>query len=101
MRYIVLISHLLGSRKKASSLIIDYGEEAAFSNSLRGILKQRIYKDDDILKYSGECDLSAYVNFQMLKNVIKNFRNLQCRGVLEQGIFLELLGIKSRYSFIV
>jgi len=96
MRYIVFISHLLSSRKQSASLIIDYGEENAFPNSLRGILNQKQYKDENILKYSGECDLSAYVNFQMLKHVVKNFRDLQCRGVLEQGVFLELMGIKSR-----
>ena len=96
MRYMVFISHLLNSRSKSSALIIDYGEEHAFSNSLRGILKQKKFNNDEILKYSGECDLSAYVNFQMLKNIIKNFKNLQCRGVLEQGVFLDLMGIKSR-----
>lgn len=78
---------------KAAGLIIDYGEERAFSNSFRAIRKQKIHKDNEILKYTGECDLTAYVNFQALRFWVKKYRDLEYAGILPQGDCLELLGI--------
>jgi len=80
----------------ASALIIDYGDMQAFSNSFRGIKDQKLIKGEDILAHSGECDLTSYVNFRAIKNVIGKFSNLKFGGILQQGDFLECLGIENR-----
>lgn len=100
IRFMFLLSYLLSSSKKSAGLIIDYGEEHGFSNSLRGIKEQKLYKDSDILKHTGECDLSAYVNFRALKNAVSHFKGLRVGGVMMQGDFLELMGIRDRLSFL-
>lgn len=46
-----------------AALIIDYGEDHAFTDSIRGIRKHKFIREKDILQYPGECDLSVYVNF--------------------------------------
>lgn len=91
------IAGLLVSRQYSAGLIIDYGEERAFTDSLRAIRKQIQYKGDDVLKYPGECDLSAYVNFKALKYVVDGFGYLKHKGVIPQAFFLELMGIEERY----
>ena len=91
VRYMYAISYLLASTKHAQALIIDYGEDHAFSNSFRGIKSQKLIKGDEILKYSGECDLTSYVNFKALKKVVYNYPNLQIGGLMKQGDFLEIL----------
>lgn len=90
MAYICMI---LSQRKESSSLIIDYGENHSFKDSLRGILNHKILKENEILKHSGQCDLSAYVNFSMLKKIVHLFPSLEVGGIHKQGDFLELLGI--------
>lgn len=91
------IAGLLTSRYFSAGLIIDYGEEHAFTDSLRSIRNQKQYKGDDILKYPGECDLSAYVNFKALKYIVDGFQYLKHKGVIHQGFFLQLMGIDERY----
>lgn len=90
MSYICM---LISQRKQSSGLIIDYGETHSFKDSLRGIMNHKILKQDEILKNSGQCDLSAYVNFAMLKKIVHLFPSLEVGGIHKQGDFLELLGI--------
>lgn len=90
------IAGLLSSRQFSAGLIIDYGEERAYTDSLRAIRQQKQYKGDDVLMYPGECDLSAYVNFKALKYVVDTFGYLKHRGVMHQAIFLEIMGIEER-----
>lgn len=80
----------------AAALIIDYGDMQAFSNSFRGIKDQKLIKGEEILDYSGECDLTSYVNFRAIKNVLGKFSNLKFGGIMQQGDFLECLGIENR-----
>jgi SAM-dependent MidA family methyltransferase len=87
---------LLSSSKYASALIIDYGDMQAYSDSFRGIMNQKILKGDEILKYSGECDLTSYVNFLAIKNVLLRYSNLKFGGIMDQGDFLVCLGIENR-----
>jgi SAM-dependent MidA family methyltransferase len=94
------ISGLLASRYMSAGLFIDYGEEHAFSDSLRAIKNQKQFKGDDVLKYPGECDLSGYVNFKALQSVIDNLGFLKHKGCLQQGFFLEFMGIGERYEFL-
>lgn len=96
MKYTLNISYLLSTSPMASALIIDYGDMQAFSNSFRGIKDQRILKKEEILDNSGECDLTSYVNFRAIKNVLGKFSNLKFGGIMQQGDFLECLGIENR-----
>jgi NADH dehydrogenase [ubiquinone] 1 alpha subcomplex assembly factor 7 len=100
IRYMYAICFLLASTKHAQSLIIDYGEDQAFSNSFRGIKSQKIIKGDEILNFSGECDLTSYVNFKALKKVVYNYPNLAVGGLMKQGDFLEILQIFQRLKFL-
>ena len=100
IRYMYAISYLLATTRHSQALIIDYGEDQAFSNSFRGIKKQKLLKGDDILKYSGECDLTSYVNFKALKKVVYNYPNLQVGGLMKQGDFLEILQIYQRLKLL-
>ena len=86
------ICYILSTTPKSTGLIIDYGEEHAFSNSFRAIKDQKIYKNEDILKYSGECDLTSYVNFKAIINVVNKFRSLKNGGILTQHDFLGAMG---------
>lgn len=101
IKMMAYINILLSMRHYASSLIIDYGENSSFENSIRGILNQKIIRDDEILKYSGECDLSAYVNFKLLIAVTRFFHSLDFAGLMKQGDFLELLGIGQRANNLI
>jgi NADH dehydrogenase [ubiquinone] 1 alpha subcomplex assembly factor 7 len=92
------ISYLLNTTPKASGLIIDYGEDHAFTNSFRAIKEQKIYKDQDVLRYTGECDLTSYVNFRALKNVVNRFKGLKVGGILTQHDFLGAMGIVAIYK---
>ena len=68
----------------------------AFSNSFRGIKNQKILKNEELLDLSGESDLTSYVNFRAIKNVISKFSNLKFGGIMPQGDFFECLGIENR-----
>jgi NADH dehydrogenase [ubiquinone] 1 alpha subcomplex assembly factor 7 len=87
------ICYLMNTSPQANGLIIDYGEDHAFSNSFRAIKNQKIYKDQDILKHTGECDLTSYVNFKALKSVVHRFNGLKVGGLMKQHDFLGAMGI--------
>lgn len=92
------IGYLLNTTPKSSGLIIDYGEDHAFTDSFRAIKDQKIYRNEEILKYTGECDLTAYVNFKAVKNVIHKFRTLRSGGILTQHDFLGAMGAMQLYN---
>lgn len=95
------ICYLLSTTNYAHALICDYGENHAFSDSFRGIKNQKLIKDQsEILKYSGSCDLSSYVNFKALRKVVHSFSSLKYGGMLKQGDFLCLLLISQRLKIL-
>jgi len=97
IRYMYSICFLLATTKFSAALLCDYGEDHAFSNSFRGIKSQKILKDDDILKYTGESDLTSYVNFKALRKVVSTYsKNLKFGGLMKQGVFLEILQMHQR-----
>ncbi len=58
-------------------MVVDYGEDQALSNSIRGIKEHKLYKDQiDMLDLVGEIDLSAYVNFKQITEVAKMNKSL-------------------------
>ena len=87
---------MLNTSRQSAGLFIDYGEYAAFGDSLRGIRKQKILRGNDILSYTGECDLSAYVNFKAIKSVINRFPSLTAPDLLTQGLFLQFMGLLTK-----
>jgi len=79
------------------ALVIDYGEDHAFSNSFRGLKKHELVKDDQqILDNAGNIDLTAYVNFTHLKEIAKRNKEMTVEGPMPQGLFLEYMGIAPR-----
>lgn len=47
-------------------LNVDYGDEGAFSDSIRAIKDHKYIPSPYFWQIPGECDLSAYVNFSSL-----------------------------------
>jgi len=82
---------------RGAALVIDYGEDHAFSNSFRGIKDHKLVKDwPSIFHNIGTLDLTAYVNFKQLSAVAKQNKNAQVMGPMPQGQFLESMGIRVR-----
>jgi SAM-dependent MidA family methyltransferase len=66
---------------RGNALIIDYGEDHAFSNSFRGIKEHKIYKDfPTILDHVGQIDLTSYVNFNQIKSIAQTNENISVNG---------------------
>jgi len=89
------ISELI-AKTNGGALIIDYGENHALSDSVRGIRSHKYIPQDHLLEYPGEADLSAYVNFQALAHVARKTPNVQAYGPIPQGLFLESMGMNTR-----
>jgi NADH dehydrogenase [ubiquinone] 1 alpha subcomplex assembly factor 7 len=78
-------------------LSIDYGEDHAFSDSIRGISNHKyVEKLEDLLEVPGEADISAYVNFMALADVAEDVSGVEAFQTVTQGDFLNMLGIQQR-----
>ena len=60
---------LITDQRKGASLIIDYGDTATFTNTLRGIKDHRFVSDEEMLLMPGAVDLSVNVNFADLVKI--------------------------------
>ena len=89
------MADLMKTRDLGAMLTIDYGGETNFSNSVRGIFKQKMLKDEKLLENVGEMDLSAYVNFKSFKKICSNLE-IAHHPLINQGSFLQLLGVDMR-----
>lgn len=94
------LSYLLNTTPKAAALFIDYGENHSFSDSLRGIKNQKLLKDQEILDNTGASDLSAYVNFAALQQVVSRFKTLISPSILNQDDFLHAMGIQEKLNIL-
>jgi NADH dehydrogenase [ubiquinone] 1 alpha subcomplex assembly factor 7 len=54
------------SRSGGAIMNIDYGNDGAFSDSIRAIKEHKYVPSPYFWQIPGECDLSAYVNFSAL-----------------------------------
>ncbi|CDW71486.1 UNKNOWN [Stylonychia lemnae] len=82
---------------RGSALVIDYGEDHAFTNSFRGIKDHKVIKDfDEIVENIGKIDLTSYVNFAQIKQIAQANKNMNVNGPMPQGLFLESMGINMR-----
>lgn len=99
VRFMYALCYLMATTRLSAGLIIDYGEEHAFSNSFRGIKSQKILREEEVLNCPGECDLTAYVNFKALRRVVYTYyNNIRVGGIMKQGDFLEILQIYNRMT---
>ena len=57
------------------------------------------HKRNDILKNLGKADITAHVNFELLKEFFKN-RNLKVKEIVTQKSFLEKMGILNRANIL-
>ncbi|KAF8843712.1 DUF185-domain-containing protein [Paxillus ammoniavirescens] len=78
------------------ALVIDYGGEKVFGNSLRAFREHKIV---DIFHRPGECDVTANVDFALLKEVLGDF--VTPHGTIPQGTFLNRLGVHLRAANLV
>ena len=81
---------------RGAALIVDYGEDHAFSDSIRGIKDHKKKDIAEWIQYPGEYDISAYVNFRLLRGIAETFPKLNVSLPVPQGFFLESMGILPR-----
>ena len=84
-------------KAKSTCLIIDYAKNENFGNSLKSIKKQKIINP---LKEIGNSDISAHVNFNLIKKTSTKF-NLNSHGPISQRKFLIELGILYRAEILI
>lgn len=76
-----------------AALIIDYGYiKSEYKNTISAILN---HKHHDILSDIGKADLSAHVDFGLLRSVAEN-KGINVCGAISQGDFLRNMGIAIR-----
>lgn len=80
------------------ALIADYGFDHASSDSLRGI-KDHAFVDP--LQEPGLVDLSVDVDFRALSHAAESADDVTAHGPVEQGAFLQSLGILHRLESVL
>jgi len=76
-----------------AALFLDYGEtRSQLGNSIHAILD---HQHVDVLSHAGESDVSAHVDFAAIAREV-DATALDVYGVVEQGVFLQNLGIFAR-----
>lgn len=88
------------SEPSGAALILDYGPaETIPSSTLRGIRSHHLVPP---LADAGEVDLSADVDFMALvEAALGASDNVEVHGPVEQGVFLEQMGIKERAEMLI
>lgn len=81
-----------------AGLVIDYGRTTPLGASVRGI---RSHKFVDFLAAPGETDLSADVDFAALARAVESTGMAQALGPVDQGVFLQRMGIGHRLEALV
>jgi len=79
-------------RHGGAALIIDYGRNSPFGDSLQAV---RAHKPVDILSRPGQTDLSAWVDFAALYKSARSC-GAEVLGPVDQGTFLKELGLFAR-----
>ncbi|KAI5118137.1 hypothetical protein M0805_001736 [Coniferiporia weirii] len=92
------VAELLNDPKGAggSALIIDYGQNSMSGNSLRAFKNHKIV---DVFEAPGQCDLTANVDFALLKEAIGD--SAVSHGAITQHKFLRNMGIEARVARLV
>lgn len=81
-----------------AALIIDYGgRELSAGSTLQAL---RAHKKVDPLKFPGEADLTAHVDFELLQQVVSRY-GAEVMGLQTQGEWLRQLGIDTRLEALI
>lgn len=80
------------TRHGGAALIIDYGKDNAFGDSIQAV---RQHRPEDILAAPGLADLSAWVDFSALR-LAAEAEGATVFGPVPQGIFLKSVGLYQR-----
>jgi len=66
---------------RGTALVVDYGEDHAFSNSFRGIKDHKLIKDfSQIVEEVGRIDLTSYVNFAQIRKIAEANQSILTHG---------------------
>lgn len=81
------------ARTRGAALLVDYGGNHAFPDSLRAFHK---HEQAHPLFRPGEVDLTFDVDFAALKGVVQRTEGVAVHGAVDQGWFLEAMGAPQR-----
>ncbi|KAG2110250.1 S-adenosyl-L-methionine-dependent methyltransferase [Suillus discolor] len=90
------IGKLINTKGGGSALVVDYGADRAFGDSLRAFKKHKIV---DIFCSPGECDVTTNVDFALLKESMADL--VSTHGPISQRNFLTCMGIEIRAAALV
>ncbi|OAX42701.1 DUF185-domain-containing protein [Rhizopogon vinicolor AM-OR11-026] len=85
------IGKLIGTKDGGCALVVDYGADKPFGDSLRAFKEHKIV---DIFCSPGECDITANVDFTLLKESMADL--VSTHGPISQRDFLTRMGIQVR-----
>jgi NADH dehydrogenase [ubiquinone] 1 alpha subcomplex assembly factor 7 len=81
------------ARTGGAALFVDYGEDHAQGDSLRGLKRHALVH---ALSEPGEVDLSTDVDFAAIKEAVAGVEGVRAFGPMPQGEFLSAMGIETR-----
>ena len=81
------------ARTGGAALFVDYGEDHAQGDSLRGLKRHALVH---ALAEPGEVDLSTDVDFAAVKEAVARVEGVRAFGPMPQGEFLSAMGIETR-----
>ena len=81
------------ARTGGAALFVDYGEDYAQGDSLRGLKR---HAHVDALSEPGRVDLSTDVDFAAIKTAVAGMEGVRAFGPMPQGQFLSAMGIEAR-----
>lgn len=90
------IGKLINTKGGGCALVIDYGADKAFSDSLRAFKQHKIV---DVFCSPGECDITTNVDFALLKESMADL--VSTHGPISQRNFLTCMGIEIRAAALV
>ncbi|OJA08250.1 hypothetical protein AZE42_02072 [Rhizopogon vesiculosus] len=85
------IGKVIGTQGGGCALVVDYGADKLFGDSLRAFKEHKIA---DIFCSPGECDITANVDFTLLKESMADL--VSTHGPISQRDFLTRMGIQVR-----
>ena len=90
------VSSYLQDGRIGSCIIVDYGDVESRNFTLRGF---KNHKEWNVLLEPGTADLTADVNFGLLKNVASKY--ITVHGPVTQNAFLHRMGVRERIAVLI
>jgi len=96
IKYLTSISKII-KKHDGGMICFDYGyKKIKMSDSLQSVKKHDYSK---ILLNVGNSDITHHINFNLFSKIIRNL-DLHLEGIVEQGIFLQKMGIIHRANIL-